>query len=69
MNENTIQMPKTPRMETITETARLLGLPEYFLRCLARSGKIVAVKAGRKYLINVGKLVEYLDTHTPSDDE
>ena len=28
------------------------------------TGEIVAVRAGRRYLVNVDKLIEYLNTHT-----
>lgn len=69
MNENTIQMPKTPRMETIKRTAELANVPEYFVRTLARSGKIVCVKAGRKFLVNYDKFVEMLNTNIPVDDK
>ncbi len=55
---------KIPQMETIKKTAQLFGLPEYFVRQKAISGEIVAVKAGRKYLINVDRFAEYLNTHT-----
>lgn len=53
-----------PHMETIKNTAKLFGLPEFFIRQKAIKGEIVAVKAGCKYLINVDKLAEYLNTHT-----
>ena len=56
-----------PKMETIKNTAKLFGLPEHFIRQKAISGEIVAVKAGCKYLVNVDKLAEYLNTHTESD--
>ena len=53
-----------PRMETIKATAKMFGLAEHFIRQLVISGKIVAVKAGCKYLVNVDKLAEYLNTNT-----
>lgn len=59
---------KIPQMETIKKTAQLFGLPEYFVRQKAISGEIVAVKAGRKYLINVDRFAEYLNTHTEQTD-
>lgn len=55
---------KIPRMETIKNTAKLTGLPEHFIRQKAISGEIVAVKAGNKYLINVDKLIDYLNAPT-----
>lgn len=59
-----------PQMETIKNTAKLFGLPEHFIRQKAISGEIVSVKAGCKYLINVDKLADYLNTHTeqPMED-
>lgn len=57
-----------PKMETIKNTAKLFGLPEHFIRQKAVSGEIVTVKAGCKYLVNVDKLAEYLNTHTESDN-
>lgn len=65
MYENT----KIPHMETIKRTAKLFGLAEYFVRQKVLSGEIVAVKAGRKYLVNVDKFAEYLNTHTAGADE
>lgn len=59
---------KIPQMETIKKTAQLFGLREYFVRQKAISGEIVAVKAGRKYLINVDRFAEYLNTHTEQTD-
>lgn len=53
-----------PHMETIKATAKMFGLAEHFVRQLVISGKIVAVKAGCKYLVNVDKLAEYLNTNT-----
>lgn len=51
-----------PHMETIKNTAKLFGLAEYFVRQKVLNGEIVAVKAGRKYLVNVDKFAEYLNT-------
>lgn len=51
-----------PHMETIKKTAQLFGLAEHFVRQLVLSGEIVAVKAGCKYLVNVDRLAEYLNT-------
>lgn len=66
MNDTTI-----PRMETIKKTAELFGLPVYFVRCKVASGEVVAVRAGRRILVNVDKFAEYLNTNTihSEDDE
>lgn len=59
-----------PRMCTIQQTARLLGLHTHFIRMKVLSGEIVAVKAGRTYYVNVDKLIEYLNTSyiTPEEE-
>lgn len=57
-------MKDIPHMETIKAAAKLLGLPEHFVRQKVISGEIVAVKAGSKYLVNVDKFIEYLNTTT-----
>lgn len=56
-----------PHMETIKATAKLLNIPENFVRQKVLSGEVVAVMAGRKYLVNVDKFIEYLNTHTVED--
>lgn len=55
---------KIPQMETIKETAKLFNLAEYFVRQKVLNGEIVAVKAGRKFLVNVDKFAEYLNNST-----
>ena len=51
-----------PRMETINKAAEITGLSKYFIRQKAVNGEIVCVKAGNKYLINIDKLIEYLNS-------
>lgn len=58
MNEIT----NIPRMETIKKTAELFGLPVHFVRCKVSSGEVVAVRAGRRFLVNVDKFAEYLNS-------
>lgn len=48
-------------METIKETAKLLGLTEYFVRQKVRNGEVVAVKCGTVYLVNVDKFIDFLN--------
>lgn len=50
-----------PKMRTIRQAARELSLPEYALRRLVKQQKIVYVSTGKKVLINLDKLVEYLN--------
>lgn len=50
-----------PKMRTIKDTAVITGLAYNYLRNLCLNNKIVFVRAGNKYLINVDKLIEYLN--------
>ena len=52
-----------PKMGTIKTTAKLFGLPEHFIRHKVLQGEIVAVKAGKKYLVNIDHFADYLNTH------
>ena len=61
---------RIPRMRTIKDTAELFGLPVHFVRQKVNDGEIVAVRAGRRFLVNVDKLAEYLDSNTiPQESE
>ena len=53
---------KVPRMETIKKTAEIFGLPEFFVRQKVLSGEVVFVRAGKKYLVNLDKFAEYLNS-------
>ena len=64
MNETGL---KVPRMETIAKTAELFGVSQYFVRKLANSGKINAVRISGRILINCDKFVEYLNNVTLQD--
>lgn len=52
-----------PRMETIKNTAKMFGLPEHLVRQKVLSGEVVAISAGRRYLVNVDKFAEYLNSN------
>lgn len=58
-----------PHMATIKETAKLFGLAEHFIRQLVIRGDIVAVRAGCKYLVNIDRLAEYLNTNTLREEQ
>ena len=62
---------KIPRMETIKATAALFNLPVHFVRSKVASGEVVAVRAGKRFLVNVDKFAEYLNssTITPESNE
>lgn len=56
-----------PRMRTIKEAAAEIkaidsgtAITEYHIRQLALSGILPRIKAGKKYLINLDLLIEYL---------
>lgn len=55
---------QVPHMESIRKTAEIFGLPVHFVRQKVNNGEIVAVRAGRRFLVNVDKLAEYLNTST-----
>lgn len=58
MADNIIHIPT---MLTIHETAQKTGLAEHYIRQLVLKNEICYIKAGRKYLVNLEKLIEYLD--------
>lgn len=47
-------------MRVISEAAKIVGLAEYFIRQLVLKGKIKYVRSGRKYLLNMDSLINYL---------
>ncbi len=64
---------KLPLMATIKETVLILKeraqqmgiknyLTEYRIREMAKNGEIVSISAGKKILINVDKLIAYMNT-------
>ena len=70
MNSNLTEF-KIPRMRTVAEAAKELkaidehtAVTEYHIRQLALSGVLPRVKAGRKLLINLDTLIEYLTDPT-----
>ena len=50
-----------PHMCTIKQTAKETGLAYNYIRNLCLQNKIVYVRAGNKYLVNVDKLIDYLN--------
>ena len=51
-----------PKMLTIEETAKTFNLPKNFVRQAVLDGRIIHVKAGKKFLINAHKVEEWLNT-------
>ena len=60
--ENVIQYP---RMAGVKEAARLYDVSPYYIRNLARAGKIRFVVAGHRWLINLDSLAKYIATGDP----
>ena len=60
MNENNNIV--VPRMRTIKETAEIFNLPVHFVREKVSAGEVVAVRAGRRFLVNIDRFAEYLNT-------
>lgn len=52
-----------PHMATIKEAAKIFGLPEHLVRRKVLNGEVVAISAGRRYLVNVDRFAEYLNTN------
>ena len=50
-----------PTMLSIKETAERTNLSETYIRKLVLNNKIVFVKTGKKYLVNLERLVDYLN--------
>jgi len=51
----------TPKMATINEAAEITGLAKFHIWQLALQNKIIHLRAGKKILINMEKLIEYLN--------
>ena len=58
-----------PQMKTINETAKITGLARYHIRQLALQNQIKHVRAGKKILINVDKLIEFLNENNGVTEE
>lgn len=50
-----------PLMKTINEVSEIVGLKKYHLRQLVLQNKVKFIKSGKKYLINLDSLIEYLN--------
>lgn len=58
----TMEGQKIPKMMSLTEAAEATGVSYYFLRKLCQEGRVVHIRSGRKYYINMDRLAEFLDT-------
>ena len=50
-----------PRMGTINQAADLSGLSKHFVRKLCTENKIVYIRSGSKYLINLDRFIDFLN--------
>lgn len=57
-----------PRMCGIDPTSKMTGIPAFTLRKWYAEGKIVGVKSGRRILLNVDRLIDFLNTHTEQEE-
>lgn len=55
------QNNQIPKMLTIKQASAASGLTEYRLRELCKQKKIVCILCGNKYLINLDRLIDYLN--------
>ena len=55
---------KIPTMVTLSEASKQTSLSYDYLRKLCLAGQITHIRAGKKYLINLEKLVDYLNGGT-----
>lgn len=65
---------RIPRMVPLKEAARETGLSERFLRNAFITGELVGIRSGGnskngKILLNLDKLIEYLNVHTEQTEE
>lgn len=50
-----------PKMLSITQTAKVIGLTKHYIRQLVLQGKVKYVRSGVKYLLNMDSLINYLN--------
>lgn len=56
-----------PTMLSISEASTVTGLSEYALRRLVKNGQLVVLRVGRKSLINLDKLIDFLNLGNGSE--
>ncbi|WP_294412706.1 helix-turn-helix domain-containing protein [uncultured Ruminococcus sp.] len=58
------EQAQIPIMLTVRETAAKFGIAQHHARQLALTGKVRAVRAGKKILINAQSVVDYFNEST-----
>ena len=53
---------EVPRMLTIREAAREVGLSYNYIRSLCQCGRIVSIRVGNRTLVNREKLIAFLNS-------
>lgn len=56
---------KIPRMEPIKCAADISGLTVHAMRMAVANGDVVSIRVGKKILVNVNSLIEFLNTGVP----
>lgn len=67
-----MSLEKIPVLKTINEASQFVGLARYHLRQLVKQNKIKFILAGKKVLINMDSLIEYLnngETQTETEEQ
>lgn len=63
MKENFIMTTNVPEMSGVKETAERFGISQHYVRQLALSGAVKAVRVGRgKILVNVQSMADYFNS-------
>lgn len=57
-----MMMVEVPEMVTVNEAAKKTGLSPKLLRKLCAEGEVPHVRSGAKILINLPRLIDYLNT-------
>ena len=60
-------MNEIPQMATINEVAETFNLSKNFVRSLCLQNKVIFVRAGKKYLLNIPKFAEFLNNGENKD--
>ena len=59
--EQPVDQPKIPCMMTIQQASEAVHLPQHYLRRLCKTVPNLGIMSGRKYYINMGHLVDFLE--------
>lgn len=61
MEKRQTAVSESKPFQTVKETVRTTGLSEHFLRTGIKEGKVPVVQSGKKFFVNVPKLLERLN--------